>query len=122
MRTGAGRDGLARGCLDDVLIMGSIIRTLSIMAVRYLFSLLGPLGTVICVHKNTFGYIQYIYIYSSPFRASGRAGRDGCVWMNLDDVSVLGTLVIDKSQLFSRFHGYGSHIVGKYKVLSPRKD
>jgi hypothetical protein len=71
MQMGAGRDGLRRGSLDDVLTV-SINRRLSIMAVGGSFLLLGSLSAVFLLIKMPVGTYN-IFTTIAPF--SARRGR-----------------------------------------------
>jgi hypothetical protein len=82
MRTGAGRDGLARVTLDDEFLTCSIIRTLSKVAVGGSFSLLGPLGAIFWLAKMHVGrYNIFTRIPPLSARRGRREWMDGTRWI-----------------------------------------
>jgi hypothetical protein len=87
MRMGAGRDGLARGSLDDVPTL-SINKMSSMLAAGCSFLLLGLLGAVFLLVKIPVG-THNIFIHIPHF--SARRGRRE--WMDatprrLDDIPI----------------------------------
>ena len=96
-------DGLALGTLDDVLFIRHIIKN-SLRGSHLLFLVS---CTAIYGRNTVYRYLCYIWMYPILYYISGEAWIDGCVWMVLDDTSlvvILSYLALSYPEYFTLPH------------------